>query len=497
MEKHLIGISVDAMVFEDIEYLSDLPSFSRFLDGASIIERVRTIYPSLTHPVHASIITGAPAGVTGIVNNHIFKPQAPATDTRQWYNILSEIKCDTILHAAKRAGLRTASSTWPMTAYGGDIIDYLVPSALNYYFEGKENPLDVYRELGASEEIMPIIEAAVKLFGSQDRHPEYDDFQIFCSAEIIKKFKPNLLLIHPGDVDSKRHRSGVYTSKVNEALERTDAWIGQILDAVDAAGIADTTDVIVLSDHGQINTTRVIAPNVWLVDNGLIKIDGNGNITDWGAYVQSGGATAHVYLSRPDDIELWNRTYKLLSEMASEGIYGFSRVYTTEETNEKYGLTGDFSFVLETDGYTSFSEDLVRPAVKDHDPGDYRFGHATHGHEPHKGPQPPFIAKGPSFKSGVVIAEGNILNHAPTIAKVLGLELRDASGTAVDEILASPAHQNPVHNKPFASTNAAMMYIRLATHPPITAYGIKLSHHRSPSCSRHPLPFAGLRKTPT
>ena len=139
MEKHLVVISVDAMVFEDLEYLKDCPNFKRLLDGAAVIERVKTIYPSVTHAVHATMITGATPGVTGIINNHIFKPAAPDTDTWQWYNILSEVKCDTLLHAAKRAGLTTASSTWPMVSCAADVVDYLVPSALNYCFIGHED----------------------------------------------------------------------------------------------------------------------------------------------------------------------------------------------------------------------------------------------------------------------------------------------------------------------------------------------------------------------
>ena len=67
--KHLIVISVDALVFEDLEYAKELPNFKRILDNGAIIERVKTIYPSLTHPVHATMITGAPAGKTGIINN--------------------------------------------------------------------------------------------------------------------------------------------------------------------------------------------------------------------------------------------------------------------------------------------------------------------------------------------------------------------------------------------------------------------------------------------
>lgn len=435
-DKHLVLISVDAMVFEDLEYLRGFKSFSRLLDGASVIERVTTIYPSVTHPVHASILTGAPAGVTGIINNLIFDRDSEDLGAGKWFNSLSDIKCDTLLHAAKRAGLTTASSTWPLTSGGGEYIDYLVPNIMNSDFIGFEDDiLSAYRRLGATENVIGIIEKAAELYGHENKHPEFDDFQVFCAAEIIKKYKPNLTLVHPGDVDSKRHSSGVFGEPVNGALERTAIWLGMIYDALDEAGITDNTDIVLLSDHGQIGITRVISPNVWLADNGYIRLDADGNIKDWDAYVRSTGASALVYLSRPDDTALGEGVYGLLSKMADEGIYGFEKVFTADEAREKYGLFGDFSFVLETDGYTSFGERVTRPAVQGYDLGDYRLSKATHGHEPSKGPQPPFIANGPSFKSGVVIPYGNLLDHAPTVAAALGIKLNDCYGKPVYEIL--------------------------------------------------------------
>ena len=208
-----------------------------------------------------------------------------------------------------------------------------------------------------------------------------------------------------------------------------------ILDAVKEAGIEDTTDIVILSDHGHINITRTISPNVYLADKGYIKTNENGDVTSWDAYVKSSGASAHVYLKNPEDKKLYNDVYKMLTDMANEGVYGFERVYTTAEVKEKYNLSGDFSFVLASDGYTSFGEWTTRPSVRGFDTSDYRFGKSTHGHEPEKGPQPPFIAKGPSFKSGVGLKEGSILNHAPTFAAVLGLEMPEAMGKPVYEIL--------------------------------------------------------------
>lgn len=435
MAKHLIVVSIDALVFEDLEYARTLPNFSKILKSSSIIERVKTIYPSLTHPVHATLITGANAGTTGVINNIIFDPIAPATNNSHWYNDIDQVKCDTILHAAKRAGLTTATSSWPMTSGGQEVIDYLIPNALNECFEGFDDPIDAYRALGAQESVVDIIKEAVNRFGYQDRHPEVDQFQIYCACEIIKRYKPNLLLTHPSYVDNQRHVGGVFSERVNNALRMTDTWLGMILDALDQAGIGNETDIVLLSDHGQINITRVISPNVYLADAGYIKLDNEGNLISYDAFAKSAGASAHVYLSNKNDKALYDGVYKLLTDMANEGIYGFEKVYTLGQVNAAHGLDGAFSFVLETDGYTSFGEHLTRPSVRGFDISDYRFGRATHGHEPTKGPQPTFIASGPSFKSGISIPNGDILNHAPTLAAALGIDFKAAQGSAVKEIL--------------------------------------------------------------
>ena len=111
------------------------------------------------------------------------------------------------------------------------------------------------------------------------------------------------------------------------------------------------------------------------------------------------------------------------------------REMAREEIAELEHLDGDFSFVLESDGYTSFSDSCKRPLVAKLDLTDFRFGRATHGYYPDLGPQPTLIAKGPHIKEGVVIDRRPIVDEAPTYAKLLGAELPDAQGTAIEEIL--------------------------------------------------------------
>ena len=432
-DKHLIVISVDALVFEDLEYAKALPNFAKILAEGSRIERIRTIYPSVTHPVHATMLTGVPAGKHGIVNNIMF--DAGVLDG-VWYNRLDDIKTDTILHAAKRAGLTTASCVFPLNIGGNEYIDYLVPGLMQLDMKGHEdNPIEAYKALGLTPCLEDIVVDALDKCGAGLGHPEVDEFSTYAAAEIIRRYKPNLLITHPGYVDSARHRSGVFSDFVRESVRDTDRWIGMLIDAVEDAGIADSTDFVIMGDHGQMNITRRINFNVFLADAGLITLNEDGTLADWQAYAASTGLCSYVYLKDKSDKALYDRVYSLLGHFASEGIYGIEQVFTTEQVSERYGLYGDFSFVLETDGYTAFAEGMSRPIIVDMDASDYRKGHASHGYMPEKGPQPTFLVAGPSFKQGVVIPEGSILNHAPTMAAVLGIDLPEADGSAVTELI--------------------------------------------------------------
>lgn len=61
---------------------------------------------------------------------------------------------------------------------------------------------------------------------------------------------------------------------------------------------------------------------------------------------------------------------------------------------------------------------------------------ASHGYLPTKDNYKTFfIASGKGIKSGVVLENGKLINHGPTIAKVLGIDLKDADGMAEGKIL--------------------------------------------------------------
>ena len=210
--------------------------------------------------------------------------------------------------------------------------------------------------------------------------------------------------------------------------------MGQLIQATKDAGIYEETDFVMISDHGQMNIVRAVAMNAVLAENGLIDVNEKGEIVDWTAMIKSTGASAQVYLKNPECPKAYEKTYEVLKSLVEDGVYGIERVYTAEEVMKEEGLGGKFSFVIETDGYTSFSNDWRRPWVRNIDITDYKFGHGTHGYQPDKGPQPTLVAFGPDIKPGVVIERRPIVDEAPTFAKALGIDMTGADGRCLTEL---------------------------------------------------------------
>lgn len=425
----IIVLSVDAMVYDDIEYFKTLPNFKYIYDNGSIINTIKTIYPTITYAAHTSMSTGAYPNKHGVISNSHF---IPGTLSAPWRWFSDARKCPDIFTAAKSAGLKTAAIFWPVTGNHPDV-DYLV--AEYWPQTPEETNKEAFLRAGTKPEVYAeCVEPFIK--GVKIRtHPATDKFMIDCACQMIKSYQPDLLMIHPGNVDSYRHKTGVFSPLVTRGIEETDVWIGDLIQATKDAGVFEETNFFIISDHGQMDVVRAVKPNVILADKGLITYDEDGNLIDWRAYCNSTGMSSHVYLKDPTDEKTKAEVYQILSEMRDEGIYGIGEIYTTEEINEREHLSGDFTFVLETDGYSSFSDGWTRPYVKKLDLSDYRFGKATHGYLPDKGAQPTFIACGPDIKQGVVLERRPIVDEAPTYAKILGITMPWADGTPIDEIL--------------------------------------------------------------
>ena len=249
----IVVLSVDALVYEDLEYLSDKPNFSLLREGGSIVKRVRTIYPTVTYPCHVSMSTGAYPNKHGVTNNFLFLPGQLKNLPWNWF--ADVIKTPDIFTAAKSAGLTTAAVFWPVTGNHKDI-DYLVAE---YW---PQTPTDTHEECfkraGTTHEVW---EKCIKPFSSGvviRKHPVTDWFVMQSACSMIRNFKPDLLLIHTGNIDAYRHSNGVFAERVTMGLDEVETHIGILLQAARDAGVFEETNFFLVSDHGQLDVVRSI-----------------------------------------------------------------------------------------------------------------------------------------------------------------------------------------------------------------------------------------------
>ena len=420
-------ISNDALVTEDYEYLCTKPLIRELMAKGSWVKTLKTVYPSITYCCHASMITGCYPDRSGVRNNEVDE-----FGNKDWTWERKYIQTKTLVEAAKEAGKTVANVFWPVLGNDPNI-DWNIPE---YWSQTPDEPLTVaLKRMGTSDKV---IEEIVKpnlyyIEGHQRQHPYCDEFVFACARDMILKYRPDLLIVHPAGIDGKRHACGLFNEYVTEQLDYTYYWIEKIVRALKETGDWENTDFILTSDHGQMNMIRRANPNLLLAENGFMTPDENGNVTAMKAYIKAVGASAQVFLTDKSE-ENRKAVEKLLTEAAKSNLYGFERCYTAAEAAAEERLAGDFDFVLESDGYTTFGPGITAPYFTPYDLTDYRLGKATHGYLPDRGPQPSMLCVGPSFREGVVLERKPTVDMAPTVAHINGWDL-PCDGSPIFEIL--------------------------------------------------------------
>jgi predicted AlkP superfamily pyrophosphatase or phosphodiesterase len=256
-----------------------------------------------------------------------------------------------------------------------------------------------------------------------------------CTCSLIRNVQPDVMLVHNCIIDSARHTYGVFSEGVTQALDTADEQLGDVIRAMEDAGVYEQTNFVILSDHGQLDFEKRTRINVLLAQGDFLEVAPDGSVYDWQAFGQSTAMSAAIYLRDPGNKALYDKVYTYLQKLVDEKKWGFTKVYTTEEAKEKYGLYGPFSFMLATDGKTSIVEAWTEEAMIVYGADEQRAVRATHGYEPELGPQPIFLAHGPAFRNGAVVEHAELRDIAPTLAASFGQTLPQAEGKVLKELL--------------------------------------------------------------
>lgn len=425
----LLVVSIDAMQTDDIEFARTLPHFARILGSASTAE-IEAVFPTVTYPNHTAQITGCSPGTSGIFNNLQFQPGRG--DASDWFWDHSLIRVPSVFAAAKEAGCSVAAVQWPVTV-GADSVDWLVPEAWSWQgrYESVESwAQDIVSENVWEQYVQPHLE---KIQWEPKR--KFNEFGTTVAEELIRHERPEVLFFHLVELDSARHAEGPYGRHVEEALRKIDGWLGRLFAALDEAGTFEETNIVLVSDHGHLGTEQHTNLNVMLIEQGFIRIDEDGGLIDYDAFCLGAGLSGQIMLAEDLSEDRRGEVEDFLAEVEAEPEYRIEKIWTAEEAQQKWGLSGPFSWVVESEPGVIVGMQWDRRAVVRREDEDFQGYLGNHGHAPQYGGQPVFIASGPDIAEGVDLGRRSILDEAPTFARLLGVELPDAEGVAMSGLL--------------------------------------------------------------
>ena len=426
-DRHVVLVTIDGFPAGSWHDPSlPIPTLRQLAAEGASADAMTVSNPSITWPCHTTLITGVTPQKHGVLFNGLLVRQGSGKPPKiePWVDKSKLVLVPTLYDVAHAAGLTTAESDW---------VAVTRPGTIDWSFGEIPNPNGaVEREMIAAGVITAQDIAGMQPGGSRNKTVWRDNMWTKGAIFMFRQHKPNLLLYHTLNSDGTHHRYGPGTDPSYTALAYADRLLGDLVRAVDESGLRAKTTFIVTTDHGFKKVTHFSYPNVVLKKAGLVRTAGP-TVTQCDAYAMTQGGIAFVYILDPA------RKDELLPRLKAmfAGAEGVERVIDAREAHSLGMPTpaenqGMGELILYPKAGYSF---MTNPA------GDVVAGPSinyggSHGYfNGDRELDGIFVASGAGIKKGARLDRVRNLDVAPTIARLLGLELPPPDGRVLEEIL--------------------------------------------------------------
>jgi predicted AlkP superfamily pyrophosphatase or phosphodiesterase len=375
----LVLISIDGFRADYI-HRSEAANLRAVAEGGVRAEWMTPVFPSKTYPGHYTMVTGLWPERHGVVANTMrdsaigYKFEIGnrrAVTDPRWW------AAEPIWVAVERQGRRAAAFFWPGTETA---IDGVRPTWWRRY-DGSVPNAERIRQLLAWLSLPP-------------------------------DSAPALVTTYFGDVDRAGHDHGPDAPETNAAIARVDSAIGALVAGIGARGLGGKVNLVLVSDHGMAPVSR--ERTIYLDDYlDLRDVD----VIDWSpvAALAPRGAIDAESLYR-----------------ALHGRHPRLAVYRREAVPERYHYRAHprIAPVL------AVADDGWLVSSRRRDAASARDERGSHGYDPAlPSMRALFVAQGPAFRSGAVVAPFGSVHVYALLCEVLGLRPAPHDG-ALDSVRA-------------------------------------------------------------
>jgi predicted AlkP superfamily pyrophosphatase or phosphodiesterase len=429
---HVILITMDGFpAYLLTNEQAPIPTLRKLAKEGAVAEGMKVSNPSVTWPNHTTLITGVHPDRHSVLFNGVLMRPGPGLPVKvdPQRDKTDLVAVPTLFDILHKAGYRTAGINWPCTrnskALDDDFPD--VPQQITHTTPRLREELIAQGILKDDTD---------RSFTGQSAASK-DQIWTAAAVHVIEKRRPNFMTFHMLVTDSTHHKYGPLSPAGYNAVALVDGQLREVLRALDAAGIRDKTTIFVVADHGFEKALKILNPNVLLRKAGLLEATSVGQVVRARAQIISEGGTALVYLTNPETKkEDAAKVRELLREQ--EGIAEiieptrFAELgYPDPEKNPQMAQM----VLAAKPGYafnnTAIGDDYITEVTLEQ---------GSQGHHGYLASNPKmnavFVAAGRGIKKGARLGVIENIHVAPTIAQLLGVELPDARGKVIKEILA-------------------------------------------------------------
>ena len=342
-------------------------------DGAHAA--MRPSFPSITFPNHYTLVTGLRPDEHGIVDNNMEDAARPGVvfalskpdivHDPIWWD-----QAEPLWVTAEKQGVRTATMFWP----------------------GSDAPIHGVQphDWKLFNKALPAADRVDQVLTWLDRPP----------AE-----RPRFVTLYFDAVDTAGHFAGPDSDRVDAALVETDGAVAMLLNGLSKRGLLDSTDLVIVADHGMAATSRErtlylsdLMPGAAFhavsqgAESGIRPLPGHEE------------EVAKALLAPHDHMTCWRK-----ADIPARLHFG------------KNPRVPPFYCLAEVDWLIE-AEHSTRPGMK-----------GEHGYDP-AAPEMAalFIAHGPSFRHGVTLPSFDNVDIYPLLAAVIGVKPEKNDGKLAD-----------------------------------------------------------------
>ena len=400
-----------------------MPNLAAFAAAGVVFGNHHAVFPTVTRVNAASMATGRYPGNHGLAaNTVVYRDFDPHLAFSALEPTLSRVaaKLGSVLLAPTLADI--------LASHGEEYLSVVSGTSGNAYVH---NP-NAARSGGATihpEFCLPgpLHEEIVSRFGPWAEEAEPNTGRMSRAVDVLTEYvlnerRPAVSLLWLSEPDHTQHAQGAGSPASNAALLEADRQFGRVMSWISDAGREADTDVLVISDHGHSTVLETVDMQALVEEAGFPQTGGKGSVV-----VAENGGSVLFYVEdgekdTTDRVASWLMAQPWCGPvLASRAVGPIAGTLPADIVGAEGARAPD---LIVSFAWNSEMSGTGMPGLS-YSTG-AGAGQGMHGSISRQEMNNVLIARGPSFKNGVVLTapSGNV-DLAPTVLSMMGLSGAD------------------------------------------------------------------------